>query len=300
MPRSHCSCLSDSWAAGILRTSASSMPTVCSAAETTLPYGAFTTTTPCREHASTSMLSTPTPARPRMRSRAARARNSGVTAVEERVMIASYSPTRPSSSSRGTLLETWSTVKPRSVREAIPSAEIVSMTRTFISVLRPVRAQELEELAALRESAAHHLTVADHLRGQGEHLPGAEVEAAVEVVHRAEDLGAREMRVAEGAHLPARAVHERVGLEPPVALRFLVERGARIRRGQRDLDGVWIDLGGEPDGLGDGLARLTGQAQDERPVDGNAQRPGVAGEPWRHVGAHPVLDVVEDGLVARL
>ena len=44
------------------------MPTVCSAAETTLPYGAFTTTTPWREQASTSMLSTPTPARTMARS----------------------------------------------------------------------------------------------------------------------------------------------------------------------------------------------------------------------------------------
>ena len=116
MPRSHSSRLSDSWAAGILRTRASSMPTVCSAAETTLPYGALTTTTPWREQASTSILSTPTPARPRIRSRRARPRNSAVTVVEERVTIASYSPRRACSSSLGSLLETWSTSKPRSVR----------------------------------------------------------------------------------------------------------------------------------------------------------------------------------------
>ncbi len=74
---------------GIRLTSASSMPTVCSAAETTLPYGALATTTPWREQASTSILSTPTPARPRMRSFRACARNSAVTAVEERVTMAS-------------------------------------------------------------------------------------------------------------------------------------------------------------------------------------------------------------------
>ena len=46
------------------RARASIRPTVCSAAATVLPPGALTTTTPWRVAASTSMLSTPTPARP--------------------------------------------------------------------------------------------------------------------------------------------------------------------------------------------------------------------------------------------
>ncbi len=59
---------------------------MCSAAETTLPYGALQTTMPRREHASTSTLSTPTPARPTIRRRGAWSRSSAVTAVPERVM----------------------------------------------------------------------------------------------------------------------------------------------------------------------------------------------------------------------
>src|SRR5881392_3741308 len=45
------------------RISARSMPSVCSAADTTLPYGALQTTMPRREHASTSTLSTPSSTR---------------------------------------------------------------------------------------------------------------------------------------------------------------------------------------------------------------------------------------------
>jgi hypothetical protein len=83
------------------RTSASIMPTVCSAADTTLPTGALTTTTPRREQASTSMLSTPTPARPTMRSRGARSSSSAVIAVEERVTRASQPPSAWSSAPPG-------------------------------------------------------------------------------------------------------------------------------------------------------------------------------------------------------
>ena len=70
------------------------MASVCSAAETTLPYGALATTMPRREQASTSMLSTPTPARPTKRRRGAWSSSSAVTAVPERVMSASYSGSR--------------------------------------------------------------------------------------------------------------------------------------------------------------------------------------------------------------
>ena len=55
---------SAAWACGMLRASAKSRPIVCSAAETMFDSGAFATTIPRRVAASTSTLSTPTPARP--------------------------------------------------------------------------------------------------------------------------------------------------------------------------------------------------------------------------------------------
>src|SRR5690349_20493193 len=247
------------------------------------------------------MLSTPTPARPRMRSRRARARNSAVTVVEVRVTMASYSPNRSWSASRSSVLETWSTWNPRSARYAMPSGAMVSMTSAFMSGRRdPVAAQEAQEVPSLREAPLHPLPVADDFGGEREHLARAEVEAAVELIHRAEDLRPREVRVADHAHQHPRAVHQLRGLEPAVALRLLVEGGARVGRGERDLDGVAVDLGREADGLRDGLARLAGQPEDEGAVDRDAERLRVPGEPPRHVEPHPLLHVVQDRLVARL
>ena len=71
--RSQVPCFSAAWACGMLRASATSRPIVCSAAETTVESGAFATTIPRWVAASTSTLSTPTPARPITFSRSARA-----------------------------------------------------------------------------------------------------------------------------------------------------------------------------------------------------------------------------------
>ena len=76
-------------ACGMLRASATISPIVCSAAETTVDSGAFATTIPCRVAASTSTLSTPTPARPITFSRSARSISSRVSRVAERITIAS-------------------------------------------------------------------------------------------------------------------------------------------------------------------------------------------------------------------
>src|SRR5918999_935284 len=60
--RSHAPAVSEPWACGTLRASASSIASVCSAAVITFDCGAFATTTPRFVAASTSTLSTPTPA----------------------------------------------------------------------------------------------------------------------------------------------------------------------------------------------------------------------------------------------
>ena len=66
-----------------------SSPTACSAAETTFDSGAFATTIPRRVAASTSTLSTPTPARPITFRFVARSTMSAVTFVAERTISAS-------------------------------------------------------------------------------------------------------------------------------------------------------------------------------------------------------------------
>ena len=62
---------------------------MCSAAETMFDSGAFATTIPRRVAASTSTLSTPTPARPITRRRSPRSIRSAVSFVAERMTIAS-------------------------------------------------------------------------------------------------------------------------------------------------------------------------------------------------------------------
>ena len=81
--------MSAACACGMFRASATSRPTVCSAAETTFDSGAFATTMPRRVAASTSTLSTPTPARPITLRFAAASIRSAVSFVAERMTIAS-------------------------------------------------------------------------------------------------------------------------------------------------------------------------------------------------------------------
>ena len=85
--RSHLPDVSDTYAWGTLRASASSSAIVCSAAVTTFDSGALATTIPRLVAASTSTLSTPTPARPITRRLTARSISSAVIFVAERIRM---------------------------------------------------------------------------------------------------------------------------------------------------------------------------------------------------------------------
>ena len=88
------------------------------------------------------------------------------------------------------------------------------------------------------------------------------------------------MRVVQRRDLNAVFVHQfgMLGIEPAVLHRLIVQEGAGIGRGERDLDGVRVDLGGEADGFLDGFLRLTGQAEDEGAVDLDSELVAVLGE----------------------
>ena len=98
--RDHCPRLSEASAAATRRASANISASVCSAAATALPPGAFTTTMPRAVAASTSMVSTPAPARPITRSRGADSSRAAVTLVSLRTSSASAVPRRRSSAAR--------------------------------------------------------------------------------------------------------------------------------------------------------------------------------------------------------
>jgi hypothetical protein len=91
--RVHSPRLVEACASGMLRQSDSSMAIVCSVADITFAVGALMTRMPRAVQASTSTLSSPTPARPMMRRRVPALTSSCVTAVPLRVMRASDSAT---------------------------------------------------------------------------------------------------------------------------------------------------------------------------------------------------------------
>src|SRR5712691_8929194 len=164
----------------------------------------------------------------------------------------------------------------------------------------PPRRQEAEELDAVPEPPCEHLPVPRHLAHDRKDLPRPEVEAPVERLHRGEDLGMGEVRVAQRASLDAPPVDELTPIEPAMLEGLTVHHGAGVGRCDRHLDRVGLELAGEADRLLDRLARLTGKPEDERAVDPDAERPGIPREPPRDVQADPLLHAVEDPLVARL
>ena len=110
----------------------SSMDRVCSAALMVLPPGVFITTTPRAVAASTSTLSTPTPARPTTLSRGAAAKRSAVTRLALRTMRASASRHRSFNAS-GESLFCATTSKPAVCRiRSTPFWARLSVTRTRI------------------------------------------------------------------------------------------------------------------------------------------------------------------------
>ena len=162
--------------------------------------------------------------------------------------------------------------------------------------------QELEELHALAQAALHHLRAAHHLADDRGDLRRAEIEAPVEGLDAVEDLGVRQMRVVQRRDLHAVLVDQlgMLGVEPAILDRLLVQERAGIGRGERDLQRVRVDLGGEADGLLDRLLGLAGQAEDEGAVDLDAEFVAVLGELLRDLDPHALLDVVQDLLVAAL
>src|SRR5215813_14121733 len=188
------------------------------------------------------------------------------------------------------------------VRAVLPR-DLVQVETSLVLVRRlPALAQEAEELHALAQAPLHHVRASDHLAHDRGDFRSAEIEALVEVVHRPEDLGVAEVRIIERGDLRA-ALGQKLHLlvdQPAVLHRLPVEERARIGRGERNLDGVRVDFGGEPDRLLDRLLGLAGQAENEGAVDDDAELVTVLGEAPGHVDAHALLDVVQDLLIAGL
>ncbi len=124
---------------------------MCSAAATEFDSGALATMIPRLLAAGMSTLSTPVPARPIARRLVAFSISSGVIVVAERMMIASNSPIRRSSSA-------WSQSTPistsnRSRSSSTPASAIFSLTRTFTSA-RPSTFSITQSIEAVSASTS--------------------------------------------------------------------------------------------------------------------------------------------------
>src|SRR5207237_3296141 len=125
--------------------------------------------------------------------------------------------------------------------------------------------QELEELDALAQPAAHHFGALEHLAEQGGDLAAAEIEAPIERIQRLEDFGVAEMRVMQRRDLHAALIGQ-FGVrqvEPAILDCLAMQIGAGVRCGERHLDRVRVDLGGELDGFLDRLFGLAGEVKVE-------------------------------------
>src|SRR5687768_12817881 len=125
------------------------MASVCSAAVITFDWGALATTTPRLVAASTSTLSTPTPARPTALRRSARSSSPS-------------SQSTPSTTSKPASRSTW-----------MPDSPIFSLTRTFTSV---------EEEATLGGGADRHARLEEDALGRGH--PGTELDLVPQLAQR--------------------------------------------------------------------------------------------------------------------
>src|SRR5712692_8410907 len=132
------------FACATLRARATSKAIVCSAVVIVLPSGAFITTMPRPVAAATSMLSTPTPARPITRSFLAASINSAVTLVSLRTISASQART-PSRSASGARPICFSSTKPASRSGWRPLSLTSSVTRILVDSLVMTERRSLDE-----------------------------------------------------------------------------------------------------------------------------------------------------------
>jgi hypothetical protein len=86
-------------------------------------------------------------------------------------------------------------------------------------------------------------------------------------------------------------------VEPAVLCRLIKQEGAGIRRRERNLDSMRIDLGRVTDSLFDRFLGLSWQAHDEGAVDHDAEVVAILGESAGDVDQDSLLDIVQDLLI---
>src|SRR5438067_9482480 len=214
---------------GTDRASANSRAMVCSAAATMFPRGALTTRIPRRVAAETSMLSSPTPARPTTRSLLPASMMGAVTRVSLRTTRASNSGMRRISSDSASLLTTVTSPARRS--SSSPSSASGSATRIFAKVSDPAlasgRGHALHRRGDRGDSASirrRDVELLKRLLDRPDHLHDVTLGDRAQVTDP--DHLARHLALASGDHDPVPGVQQ-------LAQRGHVEPVRRHGRGHR-------------------------------------------------------------------
>src|SRR5579883_1420236 len=160
--------------------------------------------------------------------------------------------------------------------------------------------KEAEKFDALAQAALHHFGAAHHAADEREDLPRTEIKLAVELLDRIEDQCCGEGGIAKCSYLHAMRIDQFTGLdlEPSLFLRLTVKFRAGIRRRERHLDRLRLDIAGKANGFANRLGCFAGQPENKRAMNGDAQLPAIAGEFACDVDAGSLLDVIQDLLNA--
>src|SRR5438552_10206966 len=207
LERVHSPRLTEASAWGMLRAKANRSPIVCSAAAMMLPRGALTPRMPLAVAAGTSMLSTPTPARPTTLRLRPASSTRAVTLVSLRTTSASKPGTSATSWSSVCLV--WTSTSPRSRRRATPSSARGSATniRCPRGTAGSVGCRILGN-GSLGRNGRRGLVERGHRRAHPRTLVGADVELFQRLLHGPEDLDHIALgHVAEVADPDHAAVH---------------------------------------------------------------------------------------------
>jgi hypothetical protein len=110
---------------------------------------------------------------------------------------------------------------------------------------------------------ARNVTIDDRLPDDAEDGPGTKVVFVVKLMHHLHDVVDRKAGVLDVGHLVAAAVFHLLISDETIFLDEVEKLGAGKGMGDGDLNGLAIELLGEPDGVAYGSPGFTGKAEDE-------------------------------------
>src|SRR6266851_6928763 len=181
---------------------------------------------------------------------------------------------------------------------AMPNCRPGASDRRVLCGLLASLAHRGQELPSFFEEPLRFLDRRQHLFHRLENVARAKIEAAVETLDRAVDLVIAEPRVSDGALLITGFVEQRINREKTI-LRDVIEKfGARVRRGERDLDRFAIHFARKANRFLDRVLALARQTENKRAVNQDADVAAILGEAAGAIDADTFFDVLQNLRVA--